>query len=215
MTEPAVPLQTWVRQAMRHGRAALQELDAALTALEEAGAHLRATEVTEGRTMLTTATRVWRQLRQLPRGEYTWPEDHGGHEIYEPLDIYEADDGLELAVGYNTRLVRVWGGDHKHIWIFRPGPNGTLPGDPIATFLSADDFEETGEYVAYIKGKGATGKQHYGPGDTLPPEYGDMKIQIHRDRIARSYIKFCVVAHEDDVAAMLNHAAAQIAIRGL
>jgi hypothetical protein len=86
---------------------------------------------------------------------------------------------------------------------------------PVTPFIAADDFGETGEMVALIRGKGPKGRQMFGPGDQLPAPYENLRLEIHADRKSGGYQKHCVVAHKDDVETMLRHCAAQVQIRHL
>jgi hypothetical protein len=85
--------------------------------------------------------------------------------------------------------------------------------DPITPFVAADDYEETREMVAIVRGKGETGRQMYSPGDQLPPPYSDLKVEILGHRIKGHYNKYRVVAHEDDTETMLRHGAARLRLR--
>jgi hypothetical protein len=86
--------------------------------------------------------------------------------------------------------------------------------DPISPFVAADDYDETREMVAIIRGKGETGRQMYSPGDQLPPPYRDLKVEVLGDRIKGHYHKCCVLAREDDTETMLRHGAARLRLRG-
>ena len=69
--------------------------------------------------------------------------------------------------------------------------------------------------MSLIRGKGETGRQIFAPGDVLPRAYDSMRVERYDERFEGGYERLCVVAHEDDVDAMLAHAAAQIEQRGL
>ena len=55
----------------------------------------------------------------------------------------------------------------------------------------------------------------FDPDAELPHYYAGMRIEAYRDRIPRlrNYNKLAVVAHEDDYASMLRHAAIQVLLR--
>jgi hypothetical protein len=85
---------------------------------------------------------------------------------------------------------------------------------PIVYFTDTDDFVTNRERVSPIRGRDG-GRSFFGPGDQLPPECDGLTIDPFRGRIAGRWNVQAVVAKEDDVATMLNHAAAQIRLRNL
>jgi hypothetical protein len=133
---------------------------------------------------------------------YQWPELV---EQYSRFDVYRGANGLgtiDFAIGECGRA-NVWGRDRKYFIVFHVTAGFKRP---ISEFLEADDYEETRELIAIIRGKGG-GRKMYDPTDDLPIEYEPFRIETYRDRIdvAGSWNKLAVVAHEDDVATMLNH----------
>ena len=89
--------------------------------------------------------------------------------------------------------------------------SGGSPQHPLVEFVAADDFEETRELVAVIRGSDG-GRRMYGVGDKLPAVYAErFRTQIYNERIVHPGVwnKVVVVAREDDDAAMLNHALIQ------
>jgi hypothetical protein len=160
-------------------------------------------------------SRAWRRMRELRREQYEWPPERGGLEVYEPYVVYEADDGLQLGLAYLNRPAHQRGKDRKMVWVFQVGHGGETPGRPLTPFFGADDYDETHELIAYIRGKGESGRGFYGRGDTLPAGYAGFRIEDYQSRIAGGFDKFCVVVDEGDTATMLTHAAVQIAHRGL
>lgn len=150
----------------------------------------------------------WTEVQRLTGQTYQWPENNGGLEKYDPFVVYESA-GLVLAVAplVNNR-------EREQTWVFKMSTDLEKK-RPVTPFIAADDFAESGEMVALIRGKGPTGRQMFGPGDQLPPAYEDMKIELCADRKNGGYKKSCVVAHKDDAETMLRHCAAQVKIRGL
>src|SRR4029453_13669151 len=112
------------------------------------------------------------------------------------------------------------------------------PQKPLAEFLAADDYKETRELVAVIRGRDGGrggggpggpprrgfaglrgsdgGRRMYGPGDPLPEIYEGFRTQMYDDRVDHAGVwhKVVVVAREDDHATMLNHALIQGRRRG-
>ena len=89
--------------------------------------------------------------------------------------------------------------------------SGGSPQHPLVEFVAADDFEDTRELVAVIRGSDG-GRRMYGIGDQLPAVYAErFRTQIYNERIVHPGVwnKVVVVAREDDTAAMLNHALIQ------
>ena len=87
--------------------------------------------------------------------------------------------------------------------------------NPLAEFLAADDYAETNELVAVIRGSDG-GRKMYGPAANLPPAYGQFCIATYRDRVQAtgSWNKLAVVVAESDSDAILNHALTQARRRG-
>jgi hypothetical protein len=154
----------------------------------------------------------WVEVKRLQDQTYSWPPDHGGFEKYDPFVIYQSK-GSRLALAYNVNPVFVKGRARKQVWVFRLGTGGGSK-EPIVPFVAADDYEDTRELVAIIRGKGETGRQMFGPGDELPPTYAHSRIDNLGERIDGHYNRYCVVAHEDDLQTMLDHGAAQVELRG-
>lgn len=156
---------------------------------------------------------LWREVERRVGETYKWPTEHGDLEEYDPFVVYSAD-GLTLALAQNVGPVMVKDKWRKQVWVFRIGAGGGSK-RPIMPFVQADDYEQTRELVALIRGKGDSGRGMFGPGDSLPAAYEGMRVENFGARIAGHYNKYCVVAHEDDVKAMLDHGAAQVRLRGL
>ena len=154
----------------------------------------------------------WEEIERLMNQTYSWPADAGGTEEYEPFVLYQFK-GRILALAHNVERVVVKDKLREQVWVFQMGA-GRGSKRPVTPFIAADDFEDTGELVAIIRGKGETGRAMFGPGDELPPEYEDLKIEILGDRIRGHYRRLCVVAHKEDIESMLRHGAAQVQLRG-
>jgi hypothetical protein len=140
---------------------------------------------------------------------YSWPD--GNIDRYDSFDVYQGA-GL-LAIGRGP-TASVKGRPRRYAVVFQLGVGGGSP-RPVTTFVEADDFESSGELVSVIRGKGASGRQMFAPGDALPDGYENLRVERFADRIAGHYDRLAVVAHEDDAETMLDHAEAQIRTRRL
>jgi hypothetical protein len=155
----------------------------------------------------------WRLLKTLDDQTYRWPEYP---EHYNPYEVYAAETPREgtvrIALGFASRPEK-WGRTRRYIVAFLTG--GT-PATPLVEYLEADDFEQTREYLAIIRGRDG-GRKMYGPTDTLPDVYTKhFTTQMYRDRIDYPGVwnKAVVVVREDDTATLLNHALVQARRRG-
>lgn len=89
------------------------------------------------------------------------------------------------------------------------------PQTPLTEFLAADDYAETRELIAVIRGSDG-GSKMYGPTQDLPSAYAGFRIATYRDRVQAkgSWNKLAVVAAETDTDTILNHALIQARRRG-
>ncbi|HEX2503280.1 MAG TPA: lipoyl(octanoyl) transferase LipB [Miltoncostaeaceae bacterium] len=151
-------------------------------------------------------------LRDERMGErYPWPE---GMEYYDdPFWIYEAPDGRLFGLGRVSA-----GREDRPFWMtFVLGAEGGSK-RAVVLFMATNDYADTGEAAALIRGKGPTGRAMYGMDEALPAAYAEMRIERYKDRVTGerySYDKAAVIAHGDDHVAMLRHAMAQVDLRGL
>lgn len=162
--------------------------------------------------LFETLPTEWRLVRELKGQSYAWPKER---ESYHRYCVYAADvDGttVHIALGEAGR-VATWGRDRKYLIAFL---TSGAPQVPLVEFLEVDDYEETGELLAIIRGSDG-GKKMYGPGDALPDVYNEhFHTQLYSERViySRSWSKLAVVAHEDDTTTILNHALLQARRRG-
>ena len=101
-----------------------------------------------------------------------------------------------------------WGRDRKYVVAFLSSGS---PQQPLAEFVAADDYEETLELVAVIRGSDG-GRRMYGAGDALPAIYQErFQTQMYSERVVYRGVwnKVVVVAREDDDETILNHALLQ------
>jgi len=89
------------------------------------------------------------------------------------------------------------------------------PQTPLAEFLATDDYRETSELIAVIRGSDG-GRKMYGPGEELPHAYAGFRIVPYRDRVQAkgSWNKLAVVTADTDTDTILNHALIQARRRG-
>jgi hypothetical protein len=118
-----------------------------------------------------------------------------------------AEGAVQVGLGETIRKNK-WGRDRKYVVTFLSAGS---PQQPLVEFVAADDYEQTRELVAVIRGSDG-GRHMYGVGDALPAVYTEhFQIQIYNERVVHpgAWNKLVVVAREDDDEAMLNHALIQ------
>jgi hypothetical protein len=150
----------------------------------------------------------WRLLQQREGESYGWPKRR---DAYSPYRVFigttRAEGAVQIGLGETVRE-NAWGRDRKYVVAFLSGGS---PQHPLVEFVASDDFEDTRELVAVIRGSDG-GRRMYGTGDELPAVYADrFRTQIYNERVAHpgAWNKVVVVAREDDDDAMLNHALIQ------
>jgi hypothetical protein len=155
----------------------------------------------------------WRLVRERCDDSYRWPKRR---DRYAPYRVFvgttRTEGAVQVGLGETTRK-NAWGRDRKYVVAFLSSGS---PQKPLAEFLAADDYKDTRELVAVIRGSDG-GRRMYGPGDALPEIYEDrFRTQMYDDRVDHAGVwhKVVVVAHEDDHATMLNHALIQGRRRG-
>jgi hypothetical protein len=150
----------------------------------------------------------WRVLRDRKGESYGWPKRR---DRYAPYRVFmgttRAEGAVQIGLGETIRK-NAWGRDRKYVVAFLSSGS---PQEPLVEFVAADDYEETRELVAVIRGSDG-GRRMYGAGDDLPAVYSErFRTQIYNERIIYPGVwnKVVVVAREDDDEAMLNHALIQ------
>jgi hypothetical protein len=150
----------------------------------------------------------WRLVRERDGESYRWPKRHDRYASYRVfMGTTRAEGAVQLGLGETIRQ-STWGRDRKYVVAFLSGGS---PQEPLVEFVAADDYEQTRELVAVIRGSDG-GRRMYGAGDVLPAVYADrFRTQIYNERIVYpgAWNKLVVVAREDDDEAMLNHALIQ------
>jgi|GEM_PF-3108922 len=153
----------------------------------------------------------WRLVEERHGVTYAWPAET---DVYEPFRAYEGvgpAGTIRLAIGACERTM-VRGEEREYFITGHVTRGGAFR--PIAEFLATDDYEESGEMIAIIKGKEGTARM-YDPTDELPEIYSAFRTETYRDRVdkSHSYNKLGVVAGKDDVEAMLGHTYVQAVTR--
>ncbi len=150
----------------------------------------------------------WRLVREREGESYRWPS---GRDRYSPYRVFlgttRAEGAVQIGLGETIRKNR-WGRDRKYVVAFLSGGS---PQRPLVEFVAADDYEQTRELIAVIRGSDG-GRRMYGAGDALPPLYTErFRTQTYNERVNHpgAWNKVAVVAREDDDHAILNHALIQ------
>jgi hypothetical protein len=123
------------------------------------------------------------------------------------LGTARTEGAVHIGLGETIRKNK-WGRDRKYVVAFLSSGS---PQQPLAEFVAADDYEETRELVAVIRGSDG-GRRMYGSGDALPRVYKErFRTQLYSERVVYPGVwnKVVVVAREDDDETMLNHALIQ------
>jgi hypothetical protein len=151
---------------------------------------------------------AWRLVHEREGESYRWPKRRDGYSPYRVfMGLTRAEGAVQIGLGETIRE-NAWGRDRKYVVAFLSGGS---PQHPLVEFVAADDFQDTRELVAVIRGSDG-GRRMYGLGDTLPAVYAEhFRTQIYNERVVHpgAWNKAVVVAREDDTAAMLNHALIQ------
>lgn len=150
----------------------------------------------------------WRLVREREGESYSWPENRDRYARYRVfIGTTQAEGAVHIGLGETIRKKR-WGRDRKYVVAFLSSGS---PQQPLAEFVSADDYEETRELVAVVRGSDG-GRRMYGVGDPLPAVYKErFRTQLYSERVDYPGVwnKVVVVAREDDAETMLNHALIQ------
>jgi hypothetical protein len=150
----------------------------------------------------------WRLLHEREGESYRWPKRHDSYSPYRVfLGTTRGEGAVQIGLGETIRE-NARGRDRKYVVAFLSGGS---PQHPLVEFAAADDFADTRELVAVIRGSDGA-RRMYGPGDKLPTVYGErFRTQLYNERVMHpgAWNKVVVVAREDDDATMLNHALIQ------
>jgi hypothetical protein len=150
----------------------------------------------------------WRLLQERDGESYRWPkrrDDYSPYRVF--MGTTRAEGAVQIGLGETIRE-NAWGRDRKYVVAFLSGGSAQ---HPLVEFVAADDYKDTRELVAVIRGSDG-GRRMYGIGDTLPAVYAErFRTQVYNERVAHpgAWNKVVVVAPEDDAPTMLNHALIQ------
>jgi hypothetical protein len=150
----------------------------------------------------------WRVVTTRNGEEYRWPS---GRDRYSPYRVFigttRGEGAVQIGLGETIRKHK-WGRDRKYVVAFLSGGS---PQQPLVEFVAGDDYEQTRELVAVIRGSDGA-RRMYSTGDALPEVYGEgFRTQLYSERVDHpgAWNKIAVVAREDDDQAILNHALIQ------
>ena len=150
----------------------------------------------------------WQLVRERDGESYQWPDERDRYSRYRVfVGTTPVEGAVHIGLGETVRKNR-WGRDRNYVVAFLSSGS---PQQPLAEFVAADDYEETREFVAVVRGSDG-GRRMYGVGDTLPAVYRDrFRTQLYSERVVYPGVwnKVVVVAREDDDETMLNHALIQ------
>jgi hypothetical protein len=150
----------------------------------------------------------WQVVQERDGESYGWPD---GRESYARYRVFmattRAEGAVQIALGEAIRANK-WGRDRKYVVAFL---SGASPQQPLVEFAAADDYEQSRELVAVIRGSDGA-RRMYSAGDALPALYTQrFRTQTYSERIdyPGAWNKAAVVVREEDDSAMLNHALIQ------
>jgi hypothetical protein len=195
-----------------------QELGPLLIQLAQAGFHdpiikpvdadgsSSSTATAAGRTVDLPAD--WGLVREREGQSYQWPDQREHYSRYRVfLGTTRAEGAVHIGLGEAIRRNK-WGRNRKYVVAFLSSGS---PHQPLAEFVAADDYQETRELVAVIRGSDG-GRRMYGPGDALPGVYKErFRTQLYSERVVYPGVwnKLVVVVREDADETILNHALIQ------
>jgi hypothetical protein len=150
----------------------------------------------------------WRVLKERNGDSYRWPNGRDRYSRYRVfIGTTRTEGAVQIGLGETIRENK-WGRDRKYVVAFLSAGS---PQQPLVEFVAADDYEQTRELVAVIRGSDG-GRRMYGAGDALPTLYAKrFRTQIYNERVDHSgaWNKVAVVVGEDDEQAILDHALIQ------
>jgi hypothetical protein len=192
-----------------HVRALLRELEAVWDEVV-AGASAPATG-SDGEPALPV-DHGWVESGELKNQKDIWPGRDGGNDVtkFDRFPVFQRGDGLRLGLGY------VNGGEGRlegiGVFLVRPNDQKRL----IVYFQRTDDYKQTRELWAPIRGK-AGGRSYFRGMEKMPPHYAGMNIVQLKTVAAKHRLGEInvLLIDEGDTQAMLDHGAAQIALRNL
>jgi hypothetical protein len=150
----------------------------------------------------------WRLLHEREAESYRWPKRRDDYSTYRVfIGTTRGEGAVQIGLGETIRE-NARGRDRKYVVAFLSGGS---PQYPLVEFVAADDFEDTRELVAVIRGSDG-GRRMYGLGDKLPAVYSErFRTQLYNERVVHpgAWNEVVLVARGDEDASMLNHALIQ------
>jgi hypothetical protein len=150
----------------------------------------------------------WRLVREREGESYRWPNGRDRYSRYRVfIGTTRGEGAVQIGLGETIRENK-WGRDRKYIVAFLSGGS---PQQPLVELVAADDYQQTRELVAVIRGSDG-GRRMYGAADVLPAVYAErFQTETYNDRVNHpgAWNKIAVVAREDDDQTILNHALIQ------
>ncbi len=150
----------------------------------------------------------WRLVREREGASYQWPDQRERYSRYQVfVGTTRAEGAVHIGLGETVRKNK-WGRDRKYVVAFLSSGS---PQQPLAEFVAADDYEDTRELVAVIRGSDGA-RRMYATGDALPRVYQErFRTQLYSERVVYPGVwnRVVDVAREDDDETMLNHALIQ------
>jgi hypothetical protein len=135
------------------------------------------------------------------------------------MHVYEGHDAsgsARLAVSAPQERYEFYGKERGWVSVWEV-VNGR-PVRQLANFVEVDDFDLTHERASLISGKDGAAKKGFAPDERhlLPTIHEGMQVEVQRDRIIGPYSRnrLVVIAGDDNVDVMLNHARAHLRLRG-
>src|SRR5688500_16110179 len=150
----------------------------------------------------------WSLVRERKGESYQWPEERDHYSRYRVfMGTTRSEGAVHIGLGETIRKNK-WGRDRKYVVAFLSSGS---PQQPLAEFVATDDYDETHELVAVVRGSDG-GRRMYAAGDVRPGVDQDgFRTQMYSERIIYRGVwnTVVVVAREDDDETMLNHALLQ------
>jgi hypothetical protein len=168
----------------------------------------------------------WTEVEPIEQFEAVWPAPEAWkaqghdqmHEHYGPMRVFDGNDGnrvVRLAVGAPEERYEFYGKERGWVSVWEVAND--RPVRQLANFIEVDDFDQTGDRAALISGKDGAAKKGFAPTERhlLPAVYDGMRIEVQRDRIVGPYSRnrLVVIARDDEIEVMLNHALAHLRLR--
>ena len=167
----------------------------------------------EGAPSLGSADRPrgWVELSELESQVDVWPGKDGGKDVahFERFRRFKREDGLLIGLGYRRRDDGL-----LEIGVFRLSPGGKKR--LVVYFQPTDGFPSSELMFAPIRGKGG-GRSYFRSPDALPQPYASMETTTLAEVAPAHRLReiTVVLARGDDWQTMVEHAAVQVALRGL